>query len=68
MVVSVMWLVHIIIFMLCDPPEDPFLNEIFIDLDKAWGALHKLVPSQFQTMSSCICNIKRQLVASDFLD
>ncbi|KAG0555100.1 hypothetical protein KC19_12G144000 [Ceratodon purpureus] len=39
MVVSVMWLVHIIIFMLCDPPEDPFLNQIFIELDNAWGLL-----------------------------
>lgn len=34
-----MWLVHIIIFMLCSPPRNPFLNKIFIDLDNAWGEL-----------------------------
>lgn len=51
MVVSVMWLVHIIIFMLCDPPEDPFLNQIFIQLDKAWGAHHKLFLGQFHSFS-----------------
>nr|PNR28916.1 hypothetical protein PHYPA_027608 [Physcomitrium patens] len=39
MVVSIMWLVHIIIFMLCSPPRNPFLNKIFIDLDNAWGLL-----------------------------
>ncbi len=36
-VISVVWLVHIIIFMLVTPPIKPFLNDFFIRLDKAWG-------------------------------
>lgn len=39
-VVSVVWLVHIIIFMLVSPPVDTFLNKFFVTLDKAWGAVH----------------------------
>ncbi|KAH8970953.1 hypothetical protein BDL97_02G115800 [Sphagnum fallax] len=38
-VISVVWLVHIIIFMLVTPPIKPFLNDFFIRLDKAWGLL-----------------------------
>lgn len=53
--VSVMWLVHIILFMLCSPPEDPFLNEMFIELDKAWGAVHDPFPHDFVQFR--ICNI-----------
>eukprot|EP00249_Psilotum_nudum_P011446 c23182_g1_i1 orf=622-2163(-) len=37
--VSVLWVVHIIVYMLIQPPVSPFLNQIFIKLDDAWGLL-----------------------------
>lgn len=37
--VSVMWVLHIILYMLLQPPVSPFLNEVFIKLDSAWGLL-----------------------------
>ncbi|CAM6129058.1 unnamed protein product [Calypogeia fissa] len=39
LVVSVVWIVHIILFMLVNPSVTPFLNSFFIKLDKAWGLL-----------------------------
>ncbi|KAG9134137.1 hypothetical protein Leryth_004832 [Lithospermum erythrorhizon] len=39
LIVSVAWIVHIIIYLLIDPPLSPFLNEVFIKLDNAWGLL-----------------------------
>ncbi|KAL2652415.1 hypothetical protein R1flu_020543 [Riccia fluitans] len=39
LVVTVVWLVHIIIFMLVNPPVSPFLNSFFVKLDDAWGLL-----------------------------
>ncbi|EFJ22425.1 hypothetical protein SELMODRAFT_416718 [Selaginella moellendorffii] len=36
---SVIWLLHIIVFMLVNPPAFPFLNQVFIQLDSAWGLL-----------------------------
>ncbi len=34
---SIVWLVHIIIFMLVAPPIKPIVDDFFICLDKAWG-------------------------------
>ncbi|KAK9159070.1 hypothetical protein Scep_005644 [Stephania cephalantha] len=39
LIVSVAWVAHIIIYLLIDPPLSPFLNEVFIKLDSAWGLL-----------------------------
>jgi LMBR1 domain-containing protein 1 len=33
LIISIMWLVHIALFMLPDPPVDEFLNWLFIDLE-----------------------------------
>lgn len=38
-VVSVAWIIHIVIYMLVQPPLSPFLNQVFIKLDDAWGKL-----------------------------
>eukprot|EP00252_Welwitschia_mirabilis_P011230 TRINITY_DN2527_c0_g1_i3.p1 TRINITY_DN2527_c0_g1~~TRINITY_DN2527_c0_g1_i3.p1 ORF type:complete len:509 (-),score=68.23 TRINITY_DN2527_c0_g1_i3:131-1657(-) len=35
--VSVVWVVHIVVYLLINPPLSPFLNEVFIKLDKVWG-------------------------------
>lgn len=37
LVVSVAWVLHIILYMLLQPPVSPFLNEVFIKLDNVWG-------------------------------
>lgn len=37
--VSVVWVVHIILYMLLQPPVSPFLNDFFIKLDNAFGLL-----------------------------
>jgi LMBR1 domain-containing protein 1 len=34
---SVFWVLHIIIFVLVDPPASPFLNEMFVKLDEAFS-------------------------------
>lgn len=34
---SISWLLHIILFMLPNPPIDPFLNTFFITLEEAFG-------------------------------
>ncbi|CAM8969287.1 unnamed protein product [Rhodiola kirilowii] len=39
LIVSVAWIVHIVIYLLIDPPLSPFLNEVFIKLDDVWGLL-----------------------------
>ncbi|XP_024968105.1 LIMR family protein At5g01460-like isoform X2 [Cynara cardunculus var. scolymus] len=39
LIVSIAWVVHIVIYLLIDPPLSPFLNEVFIKLDDAWGLL-----------------------------
>ncbi|KAB2066629.1 hypothetical protein ES319_A09G174700v1 [Gossypium barbadense] len=39
LIVSVAWIIHIVIYLLIDPPLSPFLNEIFIKLDDIWGLL-----------------------------
>ncbi|CAN0879737.1 LIMR family protein At5g01460 [Linum grandiflorum] len=39
LIVSVAWIVHIIIYLLIDPPLSPLLNEVFIKLDDVWGLL-----------------------------
>ncbi|KAG1371533.1 LIMR family protein [Cocos nucifera] len=39
LIVSVAWVAHIVIYLLIDPPLSPFLNEVFIKLDDAWGLL-----------------------------
>ncbi|CAK9227079.1 unnamed protein product [Sphagnum tenellum] len=39
LVVSAVWLVHIVIYMLITPPLNPFLNWFFIRLDNVWGLL-----------------------------
>ncbi|XP_008449896.2 LIMR family protein At5g01460 [Cucumis melo] len=39
LIVSVAWVVHIVIYLLIDPPLSPFLNEVFIKLDDVWGLL-----------------------------
>ncbi|XP_020578189.1 LIMR family protein At5g01460 [Phalaenopsis equestris] len=39
LIVSVAWLVHIVIYLLIDPPLSPFLNQVFIKLDDLWGLL-----------------------------
>lgn len=39
LIVSVAWVVHIVIYLLIDPPLSPFLNEVFIKLDDVWGTL-----------------------------
>ncbi|KNC53710.1 LIMR family protein [Thecamonas trahens ATCC 50062] len=33
---SFLWVLHIILYMMVDPPASPFLNDMFIDLDKAF--------------------------------
>ncbi|KAL9315341.1 hypothetical protein ACSQ67_016342 [Phaseolus vulgaris] len=37
LIVSVVWIIHIIIYLLIDPPLSPFLNQVFIKLDDIWG-------------------------------
>ncbi|KAJ7523093.1 hypothetical protein O6H91_18G037000 [Diphasiastrum complanatum] len=37
--VSVMWVAHIIVYMLVQPPAAPLLNQVFVKLDNAWGLL-----------------------------
>lgn len=37
LIVSVIWVLHIILYMLLQPPVSPFLNELFIKLDNVWG-------------------------------
>ncbi|GJP75354.1 hypothetical protein CLOP_g5811 [Closterium sp. NIES-67] len=37
--ISVAWIVHIIIYMLIQPPASAFLNSFFIMLDRWWGLL-----------------------------
>lgn len=32
--VSTVWLIHIVVYMLVDPPLSPFLNDLFIELDE----------------------------------
>ncbi|KAJ6846123.1 LIMR family protein [Iris pallida] len=39
LIVSVAWIVHIVIYLLINPPLSPFLNEVFIKLDDLWGLL-----------------------------
>ncbi|XP_078432432.1 LIMR family protein Os06g0128200-like [Wolffia australiana] len=39
LIVSVAWVVHIIIYLLIDPPVSAFLNQVFIKLDDVWGLL-----------------------------
>ncbi|KAK3280837.1 hypothetical protein CYMTET_11340 [Cymbomonas tetramitiformis] len=36
-VVSLCWVLHIILYMLVDPPVSPFLNDLFIALDAAFS-------------------------------
>jgi len=36
-VISVIWFLHIILYMAFRPPITPFLNSFFITLDSAWG-------------------------------
>ncbi|EFJ04657.1 hypothetical protein SELMODRAFT_432208 [Selaginella moellendorffii] len=36
---SIIWLLHIIVFMLVNPPAFPFLNQVFIQLDTVGGLL-----------------------------
>ncbi|XP_024534151.1 LIMR family protein SELMODRAFT_432208-like [Selaginella moellendorffii] len=36
---SIIWLLHILVFMLVNPPAFPFLNQVFIQLDSAGGLL-----------------------------
>jgi LMBR1 domain-containing protein 1 len=35
---TISWLLHIILYMLPNPPIDPFLNTFFIALEEAFGA------------------------------
>ncbi|CAI5495431.1 unnamed protein product [Closterium sp. Naga37s-1] len=37
--ISVAWIVHIILYMLIQPPAAAFLNNFFITLDRWWGLL-----------------------------
>jgi len=39
LIVSVVWIIHIIIYLLIDPPLSSFLNQVFIKLDDVWGTL-----------------------------
>lgn len=39
LIVSVVWVAHIVIYLLINPPLSPFLNEVFIKLDDIWGLL-----------------------------
>lgn len=36
-VLSVLWIAHVIVYMFLDPPESPFLNEAFIELDAVFS-------------------------------
>jgi len=36
-VVSLCWVLHIILYMLVDPPATPFLNDLFVDLDSVFS-------------------------------
>ena len=38
-VVSLMWLLHIGLYIFPSPPVTPFLNEFFLAMDSAWGLL-----------------------------
>eukprot|EP00897_Mesotaenium_endlicherianum_P006173 jgi/Mesen1/5584/ME000281S04639 len=35
--VSVLWVLHILVYVVVRPPASTFLNQVFIQLDKAWG-------------------------------
>jgi hypothetical protein len=37
LIISIAWVVHIVLYLLIDPPLSPFLNEVFIKLDSVWG-------------------------------
>ncbi|XAR68818.1 hypothetical protein NMG60_11000190 [Bertholletia excelsa] len=39
LIVSVLWIIHIVIYLFMKPPLSPFLNEVFIKLDDVWGLL-----------------------------
>jgi len=34
---SILWFIHIIVFVVIQPPASPFLNDFFITLDSTWG-------------------------------
>ena len=38
-VVSLLWLLHIILYLLVQPPASPFLNDMFVSLNESWGLL-----------------------------
>ena len=38
-IVSILWMLHIGLYMFPDPPLTPFLNRFFVDLDSAFGLL-----------------------------
>ena len=38
-IVSILWMLHIGLYMFPDPPLTPFLNRFFVDLDAAFGLL-----------------------------
>ena len=35
--ISAFWMLHIVLYMMPDPPVSSFLNEFFIAMDEAWG-------------------------------
>lgn len=53
LVVTVVWIVHIIIYMLINPPVSPFLNSFFVKLDNAWGELLDSVCFSASGFSRC---------------
>ena len=36
LVTSILWIVHVVLYILVDPPVSPFLNDFFIELDNAF--------------------------------
>merc|ERR1711916_149202 len=44
---ALFWVIHIILYMMIDPPASPFLNDMFIDLDKAFPLFGTLAYASF---------------------
>jgi len=45
--ISIIWLIHMIVYLFIKPPASPFLNQFFIAFQNAWGLLGVLVFGAF---------------------
>ena len=50
---SASWLLHIVVYMLVQPPPSAFLNDLFIELDAAWPLLGTVTFALFAFYMMC---------------